>query len=75
MDQLPKGLASQAVPWGLMLLTLGSVTGAVAGAICARALNSSLAVATSDTAFHEVRNNPVSHDNVEWSGILMRSFS
>ncbi len=53
MDQPPKGLVSQAVSWGLMLLTLGSVTGAVAGAISARALNSSLVVATSNTAFDQ----------------------
>ena len=50
IDRLPAGVAAQAVPWGLMLLTLGSVTGAVAGAISARALSSSLATATPNTA-------------------------
>jgi hypothetical protein len=52
IDRLPTGVVAQAVPWGLMLLTLGSVAGAVAGAISARALSSSLATATSNTALH-----------------------
>lgn len=52
INRLPSGIAAQAVPWGLMLLTLGSVTGAVAGAISARALSSSLATATFHTASH-----------------------
>lgn len=37
------GVVARAVAWGAMLLILGLVTGAVAGAISARALNSSLA--------------------------------
>lgn len=52
IDQLPPGVAARAVPWGLMLLMLGSITGAVAGATSARALSSSLATATSNTALH-----------------------
>lgn len=52
LSRLPSGLVAQVVPWSLMLLTLGSVTGAVAGAISARALSSSLGAATSNTALH-----------------------
>ena len=48
----PTGVMAQAVAWGMMLLTLGATTGAVAGAISARALSSSFAAATSDTALH-----------------------
>ena len=48
MARLPTGLAARAVPWGLMLLMLGSITGAVAGAISARALSASLATATAN---------------------------
>jgi hypothetical protein len=39
----PPSVVAQAVAWGAMLLILGSVTGAVAGSISARTLNSSLA--------------------------------
>lgn len=39
----PSSVAAQAVAWGAMLLILGSVTGAVAGSITARPLDSSLA--------------------------------
>lgn len=46
----PTSVVAQAATWGLMLLTLGLVTGAVAGAISARPLSSSLAVATGSTA-------------------------
>jgi hypothetical protein len=49
---MPTSVVAQAVAWGMMLLTLGTVTGAVAGAISARALSSSLAAATSNTALH-----------------------
>lgn len=51
-DQTPTSVVAQAVVWGTMLLLLGLVTGAVAGAISARALSSSLAAATSNTALH-----------------------
>jgi hypothetical protein len=40
---LPTSPVAQAAAWGAMLLILGSVTGAVAGAISARPLSSSLA--------------------------------
>jgi hypothetical protein len=42
----PASVVAQAVTWGMMLFTLGSITGAVAGAISARAISSSLAAAT-----------------------------
>jgi ABC-type thiamin/hydroxymethylpyrimidine transport system permease subunit len=45
VDRMLSGVAAQAVSWSGMLLTLGLVTGAVAGGISARALNSSLAAA------------------------------
>jgi hypothetical protein len=48
--RMPTGVVAQAVTWGLMLLTLGSVTGAVAGAISARPLGLSLLAAKSNTA-------------------------
>jgi hypothetical protein len=51
-DQTPTSVVAQAVVWGIMLSTLGLVTGAVAGAISARALSSSLAAATSNVALH-----------------------
>lgn len=52
IDRKTTGVVAQAVPWGLMLLTFGSVTGAVAGAISARPLSFSLATGTSNTALH-----------------------
>jgi hypothetical protein len=36
------GIVAQGVSWGAMLLILGSVMGAVAGAFSSRALNSAL---------------------------------
>ena len=45
-DRPPTGVVARGVAWSAMLLTLGSITGAVAGAISARALSSSLAAAT-----------------------------
>jgi hypothetical protein len=42
IDRTLTGVMAQAVPWSMMLLTLGLVTGAVAGAVSARALSSSL---------------------------------
>lgn len=47
VDRTLTGVVAQAVSWSRMLLTFGLVTGAVAGAISARALRSSLAAATS----------------------------
>jgi uncharacterized membrane protein len=50
VDRTLTGVVAQAVSWSRMLLTFGLVTGAVAGAISARALSSSLAAATSNKA-------------------------
>jgi hypothetical protein len=52
IDRTLTGVVAQTVSWGGMLLTLGLVTGAVAGAISARALNASLAAATSNNPLH-----------------------
>jgi hypothetical protein len=46
VDRTLTGVVAQAVSWSRMLLTFGLVTGAVAGAISARALSSSLAAAS-----------------------------
>jgi len=46
VDRMLTGVVAQAVSWSRMLLTFGLVTGAIAGAISARALSSSLAVCT-----------------------------
>jgi hypothetical protein len=48
IDQMPRTVLAQAGSWGGMLLTLGLVMGAVAGAFSARALNASLAAAKSN---------------------------
>jgi hypothetical protein len=52
IDRTLTGVVAQTVSWSGMLLTLGLVTGAVAGAISARALNASLAAATSNNPLH-----------------------
>jgi hypothetical protein len=44
----PTSVVAQAVAWGTMLLILGSITGAVAGSMSARALSSALAAMPSD---------------------------
>lgn len=51
IDQAPSGVLAQAISWGGMLLTLGLITGAVAGGISARALNSSLTAARTNSRF------------------------
>ena len=59
VDRTLTGVVAQAVSWSRMLLTFGLVTGAVAGAISARALNSSLAAATSNQLVRPERRERV----------------
>ena len=59
VDRTLTGVVAQAVSWSRMLLTFGLVTGAVAGAISARALSSSLAAATSKQLVTQERRERV----------------